>query len=76
MKFLIGYFVTCCIWTNILFAASPKVTFEKTPHNGIQPQAIIDARGTLHLLYYKGKLREGDLYYVFVQYEFVYHDIL
>ena len=64
MKFIIGYFVACCVWTNILFAAGPKVAFEKTPHGGIQPQAIIDARGTLHLLYYKGKPREGDLYYV------------
>ena len=64
MKFIIGYFVACCVWTNILFAADPKVAFEKTPHGGIQPQAIIDARGTLHVLYYKGKPREGDLYYV------------
>jgi len=64
MKFIIGYFAACCVWANILFAAGPKVAFEKTPHGGIQPQAIIDARGTLHLLYYKGKPREGDLYYV------------
>ena len=62
-KFLIGYFVACCIWTDILFAAEPKVNFEKTPHSGIQPQAIVDKSGTLHLLYHKGQPREGDLYY-------------
>ena len=33
-------------------AREPAVTFEKTPHGGIQPQAIVDASGTLHLLYY------------------------
>ena len=41
-----------------------SVTFEKTPHGGIQPQAIVDASGTVHLLYYKGQPREGDLFYV------------
>ncbi|MFP6901688.1 MAG: hypothetical protein VCA36_12150, partial [Opitutales bacterium] len=45
-------------------AKDPAVTFEKTPHGGIQPQAIVDASGTLHLLYYKGQPREGDLFYV------------
>jgi hypothetical protein len=45
-------------------AKDPEVTFEKTPHGGIQPQAIVDASGTIHLLFYKGKPREGDLFYV------------
>ena len=45
-------------------AKVPSVTFEKTPHGGIQPQAIVDASGTVHLLYYKGQPREGDLFYV------------
>ena len=28
-------------------AKDPEVTFEKTPHGGIQPQAIVDASGKL-----------------------------
>jgi hypothetical protein len=40
------------------------VTVLPTPNGGIQPQAIVDAKGTLHLIYFKGKPAEGDLFYV------------
>lgn len=36
----------------------------KTPDAGIQPQAVVDAKGVVHLIYFKGDPREGDLYYV------------
>jgi len=44
--------------------ADPRVTLEKTPHGGIQPQAAVDAEGTLHLIYFKGEAAAGDLFYV------------
>ena len=50
--------------SGVSLAQGPAVTFEKSPHGGIQPQAIADASGTVHLLYYKGQPREGDLFYV------------
>ncbi|MFP6886734.1 MAG: hypothetical protein VB997_04200, partial [Opitutales bacterium] len=53
-----------CLSSGFSLAKDPAVTFEKTPHGGIQPQAIVDASGALHLLYYKGQPREGDLFYV------------
>jgi hypothetical protein len=34
------------------------------PDGGVQPQAAIDARGSVHLIYYKGEAAGGDLYYV------------
>ena len=34
------------------------------PDAGIQPQAVMDGAGTLHLLYFKGAPEGGDLYYV------------
>jgi hypothetical protein len=34
------------------------------PDGGIQPQAAIDGRGTIHLIYYKGDPAGGDLFYV------------
>jgi hypothetical protein len=40
------------------------VTVLKTPDGGIQPQAVIDARGTIHLIYFKGEPAAGDLFYV------------
>lgn len=45
-------------------AGGPGVILEKTPDGGLQPQALLDAAGTLHLLYFKGNPREGDLVYV------------
>jgi hypothetical protein len=44
--------------------ADTKVTVLKTPDGGIQPQAVVDARGTLHLIYFKGEASAGDLFYV------------
>lgn len=34
-----------------------------TPDGGIQPQAVIDARGTVHLVFYVGDPAGGNLYY-------------
>jgi hypothetical protein len=42
----------------------PSVTVIQTPNSGIQPQAAVDARGTIHLLYFTGKPDEGNLEYV------------
>jgi hypothetical protein len=36
----------------------------KTPNGGIQPQAVVDAKGALHLIYFKGDPGAGDLFYV------------
>ncbi len=41
-----------------------KVTVLTVPNDGIQPQVLTDAKGTLHLIYYKGDAGAGDLFYV------------
>src|SRR5262249_49543596 len=41
-----------------------RVNVVKTPGGGIQPQAVVDARGVLHLVYFKGEAEAGDLFYV------------
>ena len=41
-----------------------RVEIVATPNGGIQPQAIVDSAGTIHLLYFKGEPRGGDLFYV------------
>jgi len=64
MKSLISCFAAIHLCASVSLAKGPSVNLEKTPHGGIQPQAIVDAGGTLHLLYYKGQPREGDLFYV------------
>jgi hypothetical protein len=47
-------------------AAQPgTVTLLRVPNGGIQPQALVDAKGTLHLIYFKGRdATAGDLFYV------------
>jgi hypothetical protein len=45
-------------------AGEKQVTLAKTPGRGIQPQAVVDARGNLHLLYFQGDPAAGNLMYV------------
>lgn len=40
------------------------VRFVRVPHAGIQPQALVDGKGTIHLLYFAGDPKQGDLFYV------------
>lgn len=44
--------------------AGEAVTLAKTPHEGIQPQAVVDNQGVLHLIYFKGEAGGGNLFYV------------
>ena len=41
-----------------------RVSVIKTPGGGIQPQTVVDAKGVVHFLYFKGEAGAGDLYYV------------
>jgi hypothetical protein len=41
-----------------------RVEIVATPNGGIQPQALVDRTGTIHLLYFKGEPGSGDLFYV------------
>ncbi len=45
-------------------ANEPRVTWLHTPDGGLQPRAAVDARGILHLVYFKGDPKAGDLFYV------------
>lgn len=58
---LVGYIAAT---TPIAYGATPAVTLLKTPDGGIQPQAALDATGVLHLIYFKGDPKAGDIYYV------------
>jgi hypothetical protein len=54
-----------------LFAVIPIIATQaaivstvRTPDKGIQPQAAVDAKGVVHLIYFKGEPRAGDIFYV------------
>jgi hypothetical protein len=40
-----------------------KVTLSRVPDGGLQPQVAVDGHGVVHLVYFKGDARQGDLYY-------------
>ena len=40
------------------------VTIVRVPEEGIQPQATVDERGVVHLIYFKGAPEGGDVFYV------------
>ena len=44
-------------------AAAPRVVAMRVPNNGIQPQVAVDEKNVVHLLYFKGDERHGDLFY-------------
>jgi hypothetical protein len=48
----------------LLPAFAAKVTLARVPDQGIQPQAVQDERGVVHLIYFKGEPAAGDIYYV------------
>ncbi|HTL59246.1 MAG TPA: sialidase family protein [Candidatus Limnocylindrales bacterium] len=56
------------ILLGLLAPTSPslgaRVTLTRTPDGGIQPQAAIDSRGVVHLIYFKGDPSGGDIFYV------------
>src|SRR6267154_4575203 len=44
--------------------AMPIITLLRTPHEGIQPQTVLDRDGVLHMIYFKGDASAGDIEYV------------
>jgi hypothetical protein len=42
----------------------PPVDVIRAPDGGIQPQAVIDGEGTIHVVYFKGDPAGGDIFYV------------
>ena len=61
-RFLATLLLFSCV---IAFAAdAPRVIAMRSPNGGIQPQAAVDSRGVMHVVYYKGDAGGGDLFYV------------
>jgi len=50
--------------SSIATASRDVVSIVRVPQGGIQPEAVVDSRGVLHLLYFTGDAGAGDLFYV------------
>jgi len=47
-----------------LSARAAEVTLLRVPDGGIQPQVAVDDAGVVHLIYFKGDAKAGDIHYV------------
>jgi hypothetical protein len=56
--------ILCCLVMLVAATANAEVHLVKTPNKGIQPQAVADAKGNVHLLYFTGDPKNGNLEYV------------
>ena len=62
--------ITIAILLPVLNGASARqsdtgsITLVRVPGHGIQPEAVLDDRGMMHVLYFAGDPRAGDLFYV------------
>jgi hypothetical protein len=57
--------IPCVLSIPVLlsFAPAPAVTVVRLPEGAIQPQTAVDAKGVVHVLYFKGDAAHGDLFY-------------
>lgn len=55
-----------CLATShsVQAAESNKVTMLRVPEKGLQPQLAVDAQGNVHMIYFTGDARAGDISYV------------
>ena len=61
---LIFSIALCCLGLSYDSHGKANITLLHTPAGGIQPQALVDSRGVVHLIYYQGEPGGGDIYYV------------
>src|SRR5262245_28294624 len=55
---------TCLLLLIPVSVSAGGVQLVRTPDGGLQPQAAVDTNGVVHLIYYKGDPKGGDIYYV------------
>jgi len=62
--------VVCTFMAAFVLAENAKapsvsnITLLRTPREGIQPQTVLDRKGVLHMIYFKGNASAGDIEYV------------
>ena len=61
---MIRILIASVLLLTFLPSLRADVVLVKTPERGIQPQAVLDAKGNVHLLFFKGEPKAGNLMYV------------
>ena len=63
----VSFVMTVLLAATVVHGAPPtseQVILERVPHGGIQPQVQAGTDGEVHLLYYTGDARAGDVFFV------------
>src|SRR5215470_666171 len=60
----LSFCLTMALTISAAVAEGARVAVVRTPNGGIQPQAAVDNRGVVHLIYFKGEADGGDVFYV------------
>jgi hypothetical protein len=63
MKSKFGTALAFVLLVSSARGVGPEVKLLRVPNGGVQPQAIVDAKGTLHLVYLKGEAKACDVFY-------------
>jgi hypothetical protein len=64
LRRLLPMLCSLALAVSIHAAESGQVKLVRVPEGGIQPQAAVDGKGVVHLVYFKGEAKAGDLFYV------------
>jgi hypothetical protein len=56
--------LSCAASGSSVATGRSAVRLVRVPHDGIQPEVAVDTRGVVHLLYFSGESRTGNLFYV------------
>ena len=64
LTLVFGVALFICIFEGSSAESGSRVTVIRTPEQGIQPQAAVDSKGKLHLIYLSGDPAAADIFYV------------
>jgi len=59
----VSWLTVALVWAGSAGLAAERITIERVPNGGIQPQIVTDSAGMPHLMYFAGDAKGGDLFY-------------
>src|SRR5262249_21717068 len=64
MKAAAGLALVLLLITSAYAANPPTVELRRVPDHGLEPSAAVGSNGAIHLVYFTGEAKHGDLWYV------------
>jgi hypothetical protein len=64
---MLSRFAWLALWAFVAFGATDRpeaVSVRRVPDGGIQPQIAFEPNGAIHMIYFSGDPKSGDLFYI------------